>query len=129
MLQKIFGIPAQKQSVDDFFKNKNPQLRKLNNAYLKLARRIYPKVIINVDKTRISFQARTCFAGVSETTKDTLYGGFWLKHKITSPRFTKVEFIPPNNYVYRFPIKDISDLDEEVTSWIKDALKVGQQEN
>jgi hypothetical protein len=95
----------------------------------RLLQKICGKVIVNVDKTRISFQTRTRFAGVPRVTKGTLYGGFWLKYKLESPRFTKVEFIPPNNYVYQFPIKDESDLDDEVASWIIEACKVGNQED
>ena len=84
--------------------------------------------IPGTDKTRISFQKRTRFAGVPRATKDTIYGGFWLKHKIESPRFSKIEFIPPNNYVYQFPIKDASDLDAEVARWLEEACKIGMQQ-
>lgn len=53
---------------------------------------------------RISFQARVRFAGIPRVTKDGLVGGFWLKHRIESPRFTRVEFLPPSSDS-RFPIR------------------------
>jgi hypothetical protein len=115
-------------TVDDFFQGKNPRLRLLFDAYVAMIRGICGEIIINVDKSRISFQTRTRFAGVPGMTRDELVIGFWLKYRIESPRFTKVEFIPPNNYVYQLKVKETADLDDEVAAWIREACKVGNQE-
>ena len=82
---------------------------------------------MNVNKSRISFQARVRFAGIPRVTKDGLVGGFWLKHRIESPRFIRVEFLPPNNYIYQFRRRSEKDLDAEVLAWLRKAYKVGQQ--
>jgi hypothetical protein len=116
------------QSIDDFFKGKNPKLRTLYDAYAQLIENICGPVIVNVNKTRISFQARTRFAAVPGMTKDTLICHVWLKTKIESPRFSKVELFPPNNYVCQFRIKEAGELDDEVASWIAEAYRVGMQE-
>lgn len=116
------------QSLDQFFQGKNPKLKRLYQDYLQFVEKICGKVIVNVNKTRISFQLKTRFAGVPRVTKDELICGFWLKKKIESPRFSKVEFIPPDNYVYQFRIKDKKDLDKEVASWITQACLVGNRE-
>jgi hypothetical protein len=116
------------QSVDAFFEGKNPALRVLYDAYLQLIESVCGPVIVNVNKTRISFQARTRFAAVPGMTKDTLICHVWLKKRIESPRFTRIEFIPPNNYVCQFRIKDVAELDDEVASWIAEAYHVGMQE-
>lgn len=39
---------------------------------------------------RISFQGRVRFAGVARVRKDALVLDSWLKHRIDSPRFSKV---------------------------------------
>lgn len=118
-----------KYSVDDFFINRNPHLKNLFEKYLAFVEKVCgEKVLVNVDKTRISFQARTRFTGVAGTTKDELICGLWLKHRINSPRFTKIERITPHDYVYRFKVKDEADLDAEVAGWIKEAYKVGSQQ-
>lgn len=115
------------KSVDEFFKGKDPKLRQLYEDYVAFVRKCGP-ITINVNKTRISFQGRVRFAGVPRIRKDGIVGGFWLKRKIESPRFIRVDLIPPNNYVYQFLIKDNKDLDSEALAWIKEAYKVGNQE-
>jgi hypothetical protein len=113
-------------SVDDFFRSA-PQHKKLYRAFLKLVRKCGP-VRVNINKTRISFQARVRFAGIPRVTNDGLVGGFWLKHRIESPRFTRVEFLPPNNYLYQFRITSEKGLDAEVLTWLREAYKIGMQE-
>jgi hypothetical protein len=113
-------------TVDQFFRKKSAAHKKLYRAFLKLVRKCGP-VRVNINKSRISFQARVRFAGVPRLTKDGLIGGFWLKHRVDSPRFLRVELIPPNNYVYQFRITSEKDLDAEVLGWLREAYKVGQQ--
>ncbi len=114
-------------TVDEFFGKKARAHKKLYRAFLKLARKCGP-VRVNINKSRISFQARVRFAGIPRVTKDGLVGGFWLKHRIESPRFSRVEHLPPNNYLYQFPITSENDLDAEVLAWLREAYKVGQQQ-
>ncbi|MBI1743621.1 hypothetical protein HYR54_11235 [Candidatus Acetothermia bacterium] len=115
-------------TVAQFFAGKSLRVRKLYREFVKFVRQCGP-IIIDPAKTRISFQARVRFAGVAKAGKDSITAGFWLKRRIHSPRFTKVEFIPPNNHVYQFLITDTKDLDEETLSWIKEAYEVGTQEH
>ena len=113
-------------TVDEFFNKKGLGHKKLYQAFLKLVRKCGP-VKVNVNKSRISFQARVRFAGIPRVTKDAIIGGFWLKHRIESPRFTRVEHLPPTNYLYQFRITSEKDLDAEVLAWLREAYKVGQQ--
>lgn len=108
-----------------FFRNCDPKLKRLYHDYLTFVRRIGP-VTVNVNKTRISFQGRVRFAGVAALQKDALIAGFWLKRRIHSPRL-RVEFIPPNNYVYRFRLADRAEMDAEVEGWLREAYQVGAQ--
>jgi hypothetical protein len=114
-------------TVDEFFRGKNSSHKKLYRAFLRFVRQCGP-VRVNLNKTRISFQSRVRFAGIPRVTRDGLIGGFWLKRRIQSPRFTHVEFIPPNNYVYQFRINSQQDLDGEALNWLREAYRVGQQE-
>lgn len=114
-------------TVEEFFRKKALAHKKLYRAFLKRARKCGP-VRVNVNKYRISFQARVRFAGIPRVTKESVVGGFWLKHRTESPRSTRVEYLPPNNYLYQFRITSEKDLDGEVLAWLREAYKVGQQE-
>ena len=107
-----------------FFSGRDPKLRQLYRDFLKFVRDIGP-ITVNVTKTRISFQHRVRFAGVAGLRKDALIAGFWLKRRIYSRRFSSVEFIPPDNYVYRFRLASPSDLDAEAGRWLAEAYHVG----
>ena len=114
-------------TVEQFLRGKSPQAKELYRQFVAFVQRCGP-ITISPAKTRISFQARVRFAGVTKVSDQGLTGGFWLKRRIESPRFTRVEFIPPNNFVYQFLIKSSQDLDNEALGWIKEAYSVGTQE-
>jgi hypothetical protein len=109
-----------------FFEQRNRALKPLYRQFVTFVRRAGP-ITVNVTKTRIAFQQRARFAGVAGTTKDALICSFWLKRRIHSSRFLRVEFIPPNNYVYQFRLKNATELDREVECWIREAYEVGAQ--
>src|SRR6476660_1583724 len=92
-----------RRTVDDFFAGKDPQAKKIFEAFLKLVRQCGP-VHADVAKTRIAFQARTRFAALDAITRSGVLFHVWLKHEIASPRFTRVVLYKPNNYVYYFKI-------------------------
>ena len=110
---------------DDFFRGRSAQ-RVLYDAFLAFVRRLGP-VTVNVNKTRISFQTRVRFAGVAGVVRDGWICGFWLKRRIDSPRFARVEHLPPSDFVYRFVLRDASELDEEAAGWLAEAYEVGLQ--
>jgi hypothetical protein len=112
-------------SEDDFFIGKSARVRELYDAVIAFVLESGP-FIIDVAKTRIAFQGRVRFAGVT-ATRNRLSFGFWLKRRIDSPRFSKVEFIPPGNWIYRLPIADERALDGELRNWVTEAYAVGQQ--
>jgi hypothetical protein len=116
-------------TVQDFFAGKNPHAKKLYRALLTFIRAHCGSVAVSPNKTRISFQSRVRFAGVTKADSMGITAGFWLVRKLASPRFTRVEFIPPRNYIYSFRIESEADLDDEVRSWLREAYAVGRQEH
>ncbi|HEV2818031.1 MAG TPA: DUF5655 domain-containing protein [Allosphingosinicella sp.] len=110
---------------EEFFGGREPQ-RALYRAFRAFVERCGP-VTVNINKTRISFQGRVRFAGVPRVTKDGLVCGFWLKRRIESPRFARVEHFPPSDYVYSFKLSDPAQLDDEAAAWLAEAYEVGMQ--
>ena len=89
---------------DEFFGGREPQ-RALYRAFRAFVERCGP-IKVNINKTRISFQARARFASVNRVTRDGLACHLWLKRRIESPRFTRIEHLPPGDYVHNFKLTD-----------------------
>jgi Domain of unknown function (DUF5655) len=113
-------------TLDEFFGDRREQ-RELYEALLEVVRGFGP-VTVNVNKSRISFQARVRFATVARVTRSGLVCTFWLKREITSARISRVDLFPPSNYVHQFRLTDVRELDAELHSWLRDAYQVGRQE-
>jgi len=113
---------------EEFFGGREAQ-RTLYRAFLAFVEKKAGPVTVNINKTRISLQGRARFAAVNRVTRDGLACHLWLKRRIESPRFTRIEHLPPDNYIHNFKLTDASQLDEEAAGWIAEAYEVGMQMN
>ncbi len=109
-------------TLDHHFEGKDPNIRKLFNHWLAFVRRNGPVTVIS-QKTRISFQVRVRFAG-AVIQKSAVQCGLWLKRKVESPVFDRVEKVTARDYVYYFRLTDPAQLDEELAGYVV----VGRQE-
>ena len=110
---------------EEFFGGREAQ-RALYRAFLAFVECCGP-VRININKTRISFQARARFAAVDRVTRDGLVCHVWLKRRLEHPRFTRIEALPPSDFVHYFRLTDAGQLDEDAAAWIAEAYEVGMQ--
>ena len=113
-------------TVDGFFEGTPARLRELYDAWASLVGEFGPFEQVPT-RSRIAFMVRVRFAGVVRLRKDGLVCGFWLKRRIDSPRFTKVEHLGRSDWIYRFVLRDEDELDDEVRDWIREAYDVGRQ--
>jgi hypothetical protein len=113
-------------NLDEHFKRKPAHIRKLFDAWLNFVKQ-FGEVTVIPQKTRISFQVRVRFAG-ARIRKNWVECGFWLKRQIKDERFSRVEKIPPRDYIYYFRLTDESQLDKTMKKYVREAYKVGCQE-
>jgi hypothetical protein len=113
-------------TVDEFFGD-HAHLRPLFDAYVRFVETIGP-FTVEVVRTRISFVTRARFAGVVRLRRDALVAGFWLKRALDSARFTKIEHIQRQDWVYQLLLRSEADLDGELHRWLTEAYRVGQQD-
>lgn len=113
-------------SIDGFFEGAPARLRELYDAWVSLVGEFGPFEQVPT-KSRIAFMVRVRFAGVVRVRKDGLLCGFWLKRRIDSPRFSKVEHLGRTDWIYQFVLRDEDELDDEVRDWIREAYDVGRQ--
>jgi hypothetical protein len=101
-------------------------LRPVFDAYVQAAEENGP-VTVNATKSRVTLQARMRFAGIDTPRRDHLRAYIVLRRRLESPRFAKVEFIPPSYYVHRFKLRAPEEVDEEVRAWLAEAYQIGEQ--
>jgi hypothetical protein len=94
-------------------------LRPVFDAFVAAAEANGP-VTINATKSRITLQAEMRFAAV-ETRRARLKAHVVLGRPIASPRFTRVEHLPPAYYVHHFELARVEDVDAEVREWLAEA--------
>jgi hypothetical protein len=80
-------------------------------------------------KTRVGFQVRMIFAAVNKLSDRGLDAHVVLTRRLESARFRRIDTMTPKCYVHHFRIESLSELDEEVKSWLQEAYQVGTQEH
>lgn len=80
------------------------------------------------NKTRLGFMVRVRFAGMSAVSDRGMSFAFWLKHRIESPRFRKVEQYGRSDWGYYLRVQSLEELDDEVQEWLCLAYQVGCQQ-
>lgn len=112
-------------SLDSHFVGR-PRARELFDAYVAALESEGP-ITISVSKTRIEIMTRARFTG-AVVRKDYLRSSLWLKRRVDSPRFTKIEHFGGNDWGHTFEIRDERDIDDELLDLAREARKVGDQE-
>ena len=79
------------------------------------------------NKTRLAFMVRVRFAGISAVSERGMSLAFWLKQRIESPRFRKVDYYGRRDWVYFMRVSSIEELDDEVQGWLCRSYEVGCQ--
>lgn len=79
------------------------------------------------NKTRLAFMVRVRFAGISAVSDHGISISFWLKQRIGSHRFRKVEHYGGDDYGYHIRVTSLEDLDDEIQRWLCMAYEVGCQ--
>ena len=113
-------------SVDGFFEGRSPSARELYDALVRVLAELGPFEQVPT-KTRIAFMVRVRFAAVNRVRRDGLACHVWLKRRIHSPRFTKVELLGRNDWIHHLVIRSEEDLDDEFRRWMREAYEVGRQ--
>ena len=115
-------------TVAAFLNGKSRKALSLYNRFVELLDDCGP-FLLAPSKTRVGFQVRMIFAAVNKLDDKALDGHVILTRRIDHPRFRKIEKISPRCYVHHFRIRKVEELDEEVAEWLREAYKVGAQED
>jgi hypothetical protein len=115
-------------SVKDFLAGKSPHAISLYENFSAFVHACGP-VRVAPAKTRIGFQVRMIFAAVNKLSDRGLEAHVVLTRRLKNSRFRRIETMTSKCYVHHFIIRSLSDLDEEVETWLREAYQVGTQEH
>ncbi|HEV8367987.1 MAG TPA: DUF5655 domain-containing protein [Pyrinomonadaceae bacterium] len=115
-------------SVKKFLAGKSRYAISLFEQFSALVHNCGP-VQIAPAKTRIGYQVRMIFAAVNKLSDQGLDAHVVLTRRLESPRFRRIETMTPKCYVHHFRIESLSELDQEVMNWLREAYQVGTQEH
>ena len=115
-------------SVAKFLNGKGEHAVALYKAFSALVRDCGP-VQIAPAKTRVGFQVRMIFAAVNKLSEQGLEAHVVLTRRLQNPRFTRIETMSSKCYVHHFRVTSLSELNDEVKSWLREAYQVGTQEH
>jgi hypothetical protein len=117
-----------KYSVEKFLAGKSEHAISLYEHFSALVFECGP-VQIAPAKTRIGFQVRMIFAAVNKLSDRGLDAHLVLTRRLEAPRFRRIEMMTPRCFVHHFRVESLSELDEEVRNWLREAYQVGTQEH
>lgn len=115
-------------SVKKFLAGKSPHAISLYEHFSALVHDCGP-VQIAPAKTRIGFQVRMIFAAVNKLSDQGLEAHVVLTRRLEGSRFRRIETMTSKCHVHHFRVESLSELDEEVKSWLREAYQVGTQEH
>ena len=111
--------------LDAHFEGKSPEIRAVFDAVHEMLKDIGP-VLVLPERTRIAFQVRMSFAQLTPRRR-WLDGHVVLARRLENPRFRSVQTISARNHVHVFRLTTVSEVDDELRSWLTEAYAVGEQ--
>ena len=108
------------------FAGKDPALRKLFDKYVEFVE-VFGPVTVYAQKSRITFQTRGRFTNVV-VRKRWMECSLWLKRRVESPLFHRIDEFGPRDRVHYFRLSDESQLNDQLAVFVSEAYAVGRQE-
>jgi hypothetical protein len=112
--------------VDVPFRGKPAFVRELFDRFREIVESCGPVKMLPY-RDKVGFMVRVRFAGAIPRQR-WLEVGFWLPRRIDDPRMYRVETLYPDVHVHRLRVTKMSELDGQMTKWLREAYAVGCQE-
>ncbi len=113
-------------TVDGFMAGKSDAAWAYWDALCEMVGRCGPYEVV-ANRSRLAFMVRVRFAGISAVSDRGMSLSFWLKERIDSPRFRKVEHYGGRDWGYHVRVTALDQLDDELQGWLCRAYDVGRQ--
>ena len=127
-VQRNLSHSCGKFSVQDFLEGKTQRSVDLFWYFLSCWERIGPFRVHPV-KTSVSLLVEVRFCRINRLTKSGIVCHLWLKQKLDSHKFVKVELLGKEDYLHHFRLTDETFIDAEFEEYMKMAYMIGQRKD
>jgi hypothetical protein len=117
-----------KRSVEEFLADKPERGVELYRVFLR-EYRLIGDVLEHAVKTRVALMVDVRFASVNKIREDHIDGHLWLKQRVESPKFYRVDHLDGDDHIHHFRVSDESQIDDEFRSYMKLAYAIGCREH
>ena len=114
-----------RHDLESHFRGKPPEIRAIFDTVVSMLGTIGP-VRVLAEKTRIAFQVRMSFAQLTPRTR-WVDGHVVLARRLEHRRFRAIESLGPSSHVHHFRLTSVSEVDDELRSFLAEAYAVGEQ--
>ena len=114
-------------TVDQFLEGKGPRALSYWEKLKEMVTTCGPHTLV-ANKTNVGFMVLVRFVGVSAISERGMTMNFWLKERIESHRFAKVEYLLHRDWLYSLRITSLDQMDDELQGWLCRAYRVGCRE-
>lgn len=111
-------------TVERFLEGQGPSAIALWEKLKDMVGKCGPYTLI-ANEANIGFMVLVRFVGVTAVSERGMTMNFWLKEKIESPRFAKVEYLLHRDWLYRLRITSLDQMDDELQEWLCRSYQVG----
>lgn len=104
------------------FEGKDPVVRRIYDSLIKNLKKIGP-LVEDSKKTSIHINNKTALAGVA-TRKAHIILTIKSDRELTSPRIHKTEQVSARRFHHEVKLTSMSDVDEELMNWLRNAYEM-----
>ncbi|MGE3467015.1 MAG: DUF5655 domain-containing protein [Pyrinomonadaceae bacterium] len=115
-------------TVDAFLRGKSQRAIELFWFFIHSWNKV-GAVKVHPVKTSVSLLVEVRFCRINRVTTAGILGHLWLKERIISRKFFKVEKFRRNDYVHHFELKDESFIDDEFLKYMKMSYEIGRRKH
>ncbi len=118
---------CERHTEDEVFASRPEVVHELFHHFREMVESFGPVSVIPY-RNKMVFMVRVRFCG-AEPKKDCLEIEFWIRRRLDSPRFRKIETLTPIIHLHFIRIREAGDLDAELAAWIRESYAVGCQDS
>jgi Domain of unknown function (DUF5655) len=115
-------------SLAEFLRDKPPSAVQLFEHLVAEVRKLGP-VILHPVKTRVALMVEVRFAAIYRFAENSLDGHLWLKQRVDSGKFRRIEDLAGKDFVHHFRMSSPDFVDPEFRRYLALAYAIGRREH